>query len=141
MDRVGYDADTQTYTYQDEEGNYWQGEPGVQYGRLQRTGTTGRFQHNHATSSATLAARQSQDWRYMAPWLLIVIVVLLLVWYWFGPTFILRCGDGLQPYRIRSGDTCWNIADSRATTVDELININKGLSCDRLKPGMQICMP
>jgi len=34
MTRVGYDADTQTYTYRDERGNQWEGAPGNRYGTL-----------------------------------------------------------------------------------------------------------
>lgn len=36
MTRVGYDGDTQIYTYQDNDGSYWEGAPGVKYGRLYR---------------------------------------------------------------------------------------------------------
>ena len=36
MTRVGYDADTQIYTYQDEDSNYWEGSPGAGYGSLTR---------------------------------------------------------------------------------------------------------
>lgn len=36
MERVGYDADTQTYTYQDTDGSYWEGAPGARYGNLTR---------------------------------------------------------------------------------------------------------
>ncbi|KAH6636037.1 hypothetical protein F5144DRAFT_163459 [Chaetomium tenue] len=36
MTRVGYDGDTQVYTYQDSDGSYWEGAPGVKYGRLYR---------------------------------------------------------------------------------------------------------
>lgn len=36
MARVGYDADTQVYTYRDSDGSYWEGAPGCQYGKLQR---------------------------------------------------------------------------------------------------------
>jgi hypothetical protein len=46
MERVGYDADTEVYTYQDEQGNYWQGEPGSRYGELRRTGTRGAVNRN-----------------------------------------------------------------------------------------------
>jgi hypothetical protein len=38
MQRVGYDADTQTYTYRDQDGSFWEGDPGVRYGLLHRTG-------------------------------------------------------------------------------------------------------
>lgn len=36
MTRIGYDADTQTYTFRDGEGNLWKGAPGCQYGKLFR---------------------------------------------------------------------------------------------------------
>jgi hypothetical protein len=36
MRRVGYDADTQVYTYQDEDGTYWEGPEGARYGSLRR---------------------------------------------------------------------------------------------------------
>lgn len=34
MRRVGYDADTQTYTYRDSDGSLWEGPPGARYGHL-----------------------------------------------------------------------------------------------------------
>ena len=34
MHRVGYDADSQTYTYQDADGSLWESEPAMEYGRL-----------------------------------------------------------------------------------------------------------
>jgi hypothetical protein len=40
MTRVGYDGDTQVYTYQDSDGSYWEGAPGVKYGRLYRVKQT-----------------------------------------------------------------------------------------------------
>jgi hypothetical protein len=77
----------------------------------------------------------------MAPFFLAVVVILLLVWYWFGPTIGFRCDEGLQPYRIKRGDTCWEIAKEWATTIGELTRVNRGLSCDSLKPGTEICLP
>lgn len=39
MQRIGYDADTQTYTFRDDEdGALWESEPGVRDGRLRRVG-------------------------------------------------------------------------------------------------------
>jgi len=37
MQRVGYDADTQTYSYRDQDGSYWEGAPGARYGVLHRS--------------------------------------------------------------------------------------------------------
>ena len=47
MQRVGYDADEQRYTYQDADGSYWEGEEGARYGRLYRTGTRGQLPRAH----------------------------------------------------------------------------------------------
>ena len=37
IQRVGYDADTQTYSYRDQDGSYWEGAPGARYGVLHRS--------------------------------------------------------------------------------------------------------
>jgi hypothetical protein len=37
MQRVGYDADTQQYSYRDHDGSYWEGAPGARYGVLHRS--------------------------------------------------------------------------------------------------------
>ena len=37
MTRIGYDAETQIYSYRDVDGNIWEGAPGVQYGNLHCT--------------------------------------------------------------------------------------------------------
>lgn len=34
MQRIGYDADTQTYTFRDADGSTWEGPPGARYGSL-----------------------------------------------------------------------------------------------------------
>lgn len=34
MTRVGYDADTQVYTFRDTDGSLWEGPPGCEYGRM-----------------------------------------------------------------------------------------------------------
>jgi hypothetical protein len=36
MQRVGYDADTQTYSYRDADGSYWEGAEGARYGKLRQ---------------------------------------------------------------------------------------------------------
>jgi len=36
MTRIGYDADTQIYTYRDSDGSHWEGAPGCKYGKLHR---------------------------------------------------------------------------------------------------------
>ncbi|KAM5369014.1 hypothetical protein ACJZ2D_009217 [Fusarium nematophilum] len=36
MVRIGYDADTQTYTFRDADGSYWEGGSGHRFGQLTR---------------------------------------------------------------------------------------------------------
>jgi hypothetical protein len=38
MQRVGYDADTQVYTFRDADGSFWESAPGNQYGQLTKVG-------------------------------------------------------------------------------------------------------
>ncbi|KDQ62849.1 hypothetical protein JAAARDRAFT_28824 [Jaapia argillacea MUCL 33604] len=38
MKRVGYDADTQTYTYRYRDSSVWEGSPGASYGVLTKVG-------------------------------------------------------------------------------------------------------
>ena len=38
MTRIGYDADTETYTYRDADGSLWVGGQGNRYGRMRRVG-------------------------------------------------------------------------------------------------------
>ncbi|KAI3550736.1 LysM domain-containing protein [Colletotrichum abscissum] len=52
MRRVGYDADTQIYTYQDADGSYWEGAPGAQYGQL--------TQVSGASSNAAVGAEEAE---------------------------------------------------------------------------------
>jgi hypothetical protein len=53
MQRVGYDADTQTYTYRDQDGSFWEGDPGVRYGLLHRTGRS-KFKQTLRTDTASI---------------------------------------------------------------------------------------
>ena len=36
MTRIGYDADTQRYTFRDSDGSIWQGPEGAEYGEMTR---------------------------------------------------------------------------------------------------------
>lgn len=38
MTRIGYDADTETYTFSSADGSIWEGSPGSRYGNLTRVG-------------------------------------------------------------------------------------------------------
>jgi len=107
MRRVGYDADTQTYTYQDVDGSLWEGAPGARHGKLiqiqgpspaRETPSPGTKDDPPRQSSDQRPTRRfvnfgqidhnedppvvrHEDWRMLAPFLLIVCLVLLLVWH------------------------------------------------------------
>ena len=115
MRRIGYDADTQTYTYRDADGSLWEGAPGARYGKLtqiegpkpaqrrtpppsppprhkdhsddspvestdqrQTTSFTDFSQVDHNEDPPVV---RNEDWRLLAPFLLIVCLFLLLIWH------------------------------------------------------------
>ena len=91
---------------------------------------------------AFIKQKQWEDWRYLAPFFLLVALFLLVVWRFLGPPMTsVTCEQGLKLYRISKGDTCWQIAQERDMTVDALTKINKGLNCNNLMPGKRICVP
>jgi hypothetical protein len=51
-----------------------------------------------------------------------------------------HCGLGSLTYRIKAGDTCWAIAQTSGSSVDALLEQNKGLNCDMLTTGQTICV-
>lgn len=46
MTRIGYDADTETYTFSSADGSIWEGSPGSRYGNLTRVGLPARQPSN-----------------------------------------------------------------------------------------------
>jgi hypothetical protein len=54
MTRVGYDADTQTYTFRDTRNNsLWEGAPGCEYGRMHRVSRGNTTSYTTSTSSSS----------------------------------------------------------------------------------------
>ncbi|KAF8586974.1 carbohydrate-binding module family 50 protein [Ramaria rubella] len=161
--RVGYDADTQRYTFQ--RGNeLWLGEPGAEYGgHLTRSGTAsddqaelegGRSDGYQALSTGDARPVHNNRYAYrtLLPFLLLVGVFLLFVLRFIvghdapiAPPHKRMCASGpnATKYHVKDGDSCWEIAQSHGTTVDALLNVtlNPGLECDRLRPGDVLCMP
>jgi hypothetical protein len=158
MRRVGYDADTERYQYQDENGDFWEGPPGSRYGALRPVGHHGRLdEENYAQtdpfidppSEAQLQHYQKESWRMMMPFFLLVAVFLLVVFWWVGrpaatevaaPTPVV-CGEQSTPHIIKEGDTCWSIAEKYGANVEVLKRENSRLDCDRLQIGAGICVP
>ncbi len=146
MDPVGYDADTQVYTYRDAQGNYYDTDEGSgRYGNLRQTYTaTSTARQSGFNGEGVPAEVVANDWKMMKPFVLLITVVLLaLLWYVnFGgsaPEWI--CQPGFEKYAIAKGDTCWGLAVARKTTVDGLIKANEGLECEKLQVGGFICIP
>ena len=151
MTRVGYDADTQVYTFRDAaDGSYWESAPGCQYGQLTRVG-----QGPPPPPPSSGGGYQPADgyqpkpsWRHeLRPLLnfgmIIGLFLIFVFWFlhWSTTEDKLVCGDGTTGYTIHSGDTCWAIAESRGVAVDDLLRLNEGLKCDKLQIGSQICVP
>lgn len=82
----------------------------------------------------------------MAPFFLLVLLILLLVWRFFGPPIFssgssFTCPEGAGVYRVEKGDTCWGIAQREGISVDDLEGWNDGLECEALRVGMKVCVP
>lgn len=153
MERVGYDADEQVYTFRDADGSYWESAPGNQYGRLTKVGES-RIPEDH---EPFIVSEQNKklSWRNeMRPFLnfMMLIGLCLFGMFWFfhsagggTPTEegmpLPNCPDTTTPYWIKSGDTCWEIAKSHSISVDDLLKENVEISCDALKPEHRICLP
>ncbi|KAI0905945.1 carbohydrate-binding module family 50 protein [Ustulina deusta] len=160
MQRIGYDADTETYTFRDADGSIWESAPGNRYGQLRRVTAVplpsyGEDDESSPTQPLTYSGpdepAHKASWRQeMMPllnWFLLVGLFLLVV-VWFissgskGGTKVVRnCHDDATPYEIKAGDTCWAVAEARSVSLDALLEKNEGLDCDNLSVGETICVP
>ena len=153
MMRVGYDADSQVYTFQDSDGRYWEGAPGCEHGQLTRI-SSGPPADDADDSEPFLNSDDAPlrpSWRVdLMPLLnfgvIIGLSLLLLVWYlrWSASTSTQRpvaCPDHTETYRIKSGDTCWALGEDRGITVDDILAHNPGLNCDKLAVDSSMCLP
>lgn len=99
-------------------------------------------------SDAPLAFRRpvnANAYRTLAPFFLLIGVVLLLVWKlthsgWSTPPS--PCpANATTPYMIQPGDYCWDIARSHNCTLEELESLNPAVDCGTLRPGAIVCLP
>ncbi|KAF2816762.1 uncharacterized protein BDZ99DRAFT_403892 [Mytilinidion resinicola] len=145
MQRIGYDADTQRYTYRDADGSHWEGEEGSQYGQLHPAGARPQLSPGQVEAhNETLRAGNRQAWRYMLPFALIAIVFLLLLFRFLdsgSSTKVLTCLPNNHPYEVRKGDTCWAIAEKFGLDVEGLVKLNSGLECEKMWAGSKVCVP
>ncbi|KAI0181164.1 carbohydrate-binding module family 50 protein [Hypoxylon sp. FL1284] len=147
MQRIGYDADTQTYTFRDSDGSIWESAPGNQYGQLHRVSSG--TQDDATESPHDTPDEPPTSWRHdMMPllnWFLLVGLFLLFIFWFIGGTskrvYPTTCRDHSSPYKIRTGDTCWAIAEEHRVRLESVLQHNQGLDCDKLAVGGTVCIP
>jgi len=154
MTRVGYDADTQRYSYQDADGHYWEGPAGSRYGQLRRVDdgpepSDAQTQPFLSSTDEHITRDKQEARRYMLPFFLICGVFLLAVIWLLGrpssdsepaPAPVV-CSDHSVSYIVKSGESCWAIAEKYGANVEVLKRDNPGLDCDTMQPGQEICVP
>jgi LysM repeat protein len=81
-------------------------------------------------------------YRTLFPFFLLIAVVLLLLWRFLTPSAPPPlCPTKSAPYRVKGGDTCWDVAKTYGCSVDVIKELNPKLDCDNLKRGDQMCLP
>ncbi|ORY06152.1 hypothetical protein BCR34DRAFT_571551 [Clohesyomyces aquaticus] len=152
MQRIGYDADTQTYTYQDAEGRIWEGDEGNRYGQLHPAGQRrpSATPSEIAVHNEELKRSNRESVRMMLPFALLIIVTLFLLFKFINhgtspadAKTQVHCAEGDHPIQIQKGDTCWDIAKVHRVGLEELqfMEGNHDVMCERLKVGSWICVP
>ncbi|KAF1834795.1 hypothetical protein BDW02DRAFT_497582 [Decorospora gaudefroyi] len=169
FERTGYDADTQTYTFRDANGNLYESEPGNRYGELQRVDScSADTEPAHSTirpdgrvpprSFAEILGERDnavkkdnrEAVRMMLPFALLVLVFLMLVFKLLyrpetdhGDRQVVDCAQGSHEIQIAHGDTCWEVAQRLGLGVKELLGLhgNELIDCDALRIGQGICVP
>jgi hypothetical protein len=159
MQRIGYDADTQRYTFRDASGALYESAPGSRYGELRPVGQREQYTPEETEERNQAVEKNNREAvRSMLPFALLVFVFLLVVFnvinggFWGGSNTtradhgdkqVLDCHEGSHPVQIEKGDTCWKIAESHSVDIDELLKLhgNEGVDCDMLRIGQGICVP
>lgn len=85
----------------------------------------------------------------MLPFALLVLVALLLLFkFLYGGAEAdgdrqIHCAQGATAVQVKKGDTCWAIGKAHGLDVEELTALegNKGVDCERLRVGQDICVP
>ncbi|KAM5539853.1 hypothetical protein V8D89_006356 [Ganoderma adspersum] len=100
---------------------------------------------NGSTHSGPMG-RSNSAYRVILPFFLIVAVILLLVIRLVhsstsDPHDSIYCPGTSEVYHISRGDTCWDLSQARGCSVDDILNVNSDLKCERLVPGQPICLP
>ncbi|EGN93732.1 carbohydrate-binding module family 50 protein [Serpula lacrymans var. lacrymans S7.3] len=167
MKRVGYDSDSSSYYFRSSDGSLYKGAEGAEFGQLTRVsevpitipeeGDEGddleaapsrQDGYQSLSTDENASPRQRYNtgaYRTLFPFFLIIAVVLLLVWRLvFLPTQSAPsepCPDKTLPYYVKSGDTCWDISKAHKCSLDDLLNANPEVRCEKLLPGKRLCVP
>ena len=164
MQRIGYDADTQSYTFRDASGALYESAPGTRYGELTPVGDTAyTFEESGQMAARTEEMEERnravdkgnrEAVRMMLPFALLVLVFMFLLFKlvdgglrWTSAdgrdTQVLDCRQGSHQTQVAKGDTCWEIAEEYGVGVEELLGLqgNQGVECERLRVGQGICVP
>jgi hypothetical protein len=165
MQRIGYDADTERYTFRDADGNLYESAPGSRFGELRPAGheppqsTSYTPPEDIEERNLVVDKGHREAVRTMLPFALLIFVFLLVVFrvvnggFGFGGSEkiladhdklqVLDCHEGTHHIQVAKGDTCWAIAESRGLGVDELLELggNENVDCDRLRIGQGVCVP
>jgi len=155
MYRVGYDADTQIYTFRDRHsGGYFEGPAGVRHPSHFTRVPSPSWPPVPADMRRALDDERAKSWRQEnAPLLsfFLLVALFLLGVFWLmrhalGNAAATRaavdlCG-GREIHAVRAGDNCWDVAHTRGWVgVKELLEVNPGLDCDNLQVGRILCLP
>lgn len=148
--RIGYDSDTQIYTFEDTStGRLYESGPGNRYGVLNPVGETQpRDSAEIEAHNVQIRKGNKEAVRLMLPFALLVIVCLLLLFkFLYGGggegAPIVKCGPDAVAVQIKAGDTCWKLATAHRMSVEGLLALqgNAGVDCERLRIGQGICVP
>lgn len=159
MQRIGYDADTQQYTFRDQDGTIYESAPGNRYGELRPQGYIADPEETEQRN--VIVEKSNRDAvRTMLPFALLVLVFMFLLfkvinggggdssssglkWADDEGKQVLDCGEGSHQIQVQKGDTCWDIAEKYRVGVDELLERdgNEHVNCDQLRIGQNICVP
>lgn len=151
MQRIGYDADTQTYTFRDANGTIYESEPGNRYGELWPAGRgPQRSAQQVQQHNAQIQKSNRESIKMILPFALLVLVFLLLVFRFLGGAGAhadlgaqAKCAQGDSSIQVVKKDTCYEIAKAHGLGVDELLGLegNEDVDCDHLMIGQKICVP
>ena len=147
---IGYDADTQTYSYSGPDGRTYESEPGNRYGELWPIGVP-RPPRDPAEIEE-MKRNNREALRMMLPFALFLLVFMFMLFKLInrgggdmkdGSPQVRECAEGYEHIQVHKGDTCWAVAEKYKVDVEELLGFegNDEVDCDRLRIGQALCVP